>query len=344
MSAAFSALFGRRSTSGDADASGLLCFNLLPVESETLPPGRVGDTRLMLVEYWRRTKRAEAAAAEASQAEAAVAAVPESVMPVAVSGAAVSEPPVSDVIGLPVVTPPAPAEVAPVIADISQSVLEPVLMDSAPADTPATGILAAEVSDPAPPRPTAWSRLRRSLSAVGLKTAESSEGGGTPARPLGLSIEGPTPADELLLLVNAAAAEATETQAAPLIGEPGPADQSGQINDEHLFVLTPVTASVVEALTDESDVDGLERDNQAGISPNRPAPPTDLPLLAPFASDHAWNHAVSTWFEAEPPGAGVTAVPAASRNVSSRSPIPALEAFLRRAEARRRQLESQSVA
>jgi hypothetical protein len=46
---------GSRSASGD----GLLGFNLLP-DSEPAPGfGRIGEYRLQLIEYWRRTQRAD---------------------------------------------------------------------------------------------------------------------------------------------------------------------------------------------------------------------------------------------------------------------------------------------
>lgn len=60
----------RARRSNDPDA--LICFNLLPQETtEEAPtvPGRVSETRLMLVEYWRRDQRA--AAIEASRAATA---------------------------------------------------------------------------------------------------------------------------------------------------------------------------------------------------------------------------------------------------------------------------------
>ena len=58
-SSTVSPLRGRRS--GD---DGLISFNLLPVETEDgVVPGRVSDTRLMLVHYWRRDQQPAAEAA-----------------------------------------------------------------------------------------------------------------------------------------------------------------------------------------------------------------------------------------------------------------------------------------
>ena len=59
-------LRGRR---GDSD--GLISFNLMPVETslsaDPAPiPGRVSDTRLMLVHYWRRDQQAFAEAEAAA--------------------------------------------------------------------------------------------------------------------------------------------------------------------------------------------------------------------------------------------------------------------------------------
>lgn len=62
-------LRARRSNEPDA----LICFNLLPQETaDEAPsvPGRVSETRLLLVEYWRRDQRA--AALEASRAASSV--------------------------------------------------------------------------------------------------------------------------------------------------------------------------------------------------------------------------------------------------------------------------------
>jgi hypothetical protein len=70
--ASFSFLRGRRS--GDSD--GLISFNLMPQESadEDAPPvpGRVSQTRLLMVHYWRRDQRAMAEA-ERRLADAAAA-------------------------------------------------------------------------------------------------------------------------------------------------------------------------------------------------------------------------------------------------------------------------------
>jgi hypothetical protein len=83
-SSAFSFLRGRRS----GDTQGLISFNLLPQETDDPIPGRVSETRLLLVEYWRRDQRAAARAADLAEAESAV--LPPSA--VFVNGAPVTPP------------------------------------------------------------------------------------------------------------------------------------------------------------------------------------------------------------------------------------------------------------
>jgi hypothetical protein len=266
-SSAFSFLRGRRS--GDSD--GLISFNLLPQETEDPIPGRVSETRLLLVEYWRRDQRAAARAADLTEPESA--ALPVST--VFVNGAPVV-PPTS--VDMPIAAQSPFAVEAPMAA---RPVDEPQPTQAAYADPNRKDFLSSLQAKSRPSQSASEPPAGTSGSSLIIDLPSSSQGGGA-SQPAGQSASA--------LFADETPKPAAAPDRAKSLFEPRPRETTPGAETESVF------AKAAAAM-----------------------PPLPTPVQ----------------MEEE--------APAAPRPSDQRK-VKALEAFLRRVETRRQQLESESLA
>ena len=272
-SSAFSLLRGRRS--GDSD--GLISFNLLPQQSENPIPGRVSDTRLLLVHYWRRDQAAQARELSASEAAAALdAALPASAM--FVNGAPV--------------TPPTPAPADPFFAAQAPAAAQPV---------------AARPVDEPRPTQAAYADPNRQDFLSSLKSrSRPAQSGSDPAWSGSSSLIIELPASSHQNEKANAASEPVSQSAASALFVEGDAAPAAPPPDRAKSLFEPRPRETAARLETESVF--------AKVAAAMPPEPTPMPvedIVAP-----------------EP----------------ERPVVRALEAFLRRVETRRQQIETESLA
>ncbi|HYN06598.1 MAG TPA: hypothetical protein VES67_04335 [Vicinamibacterales bacterium] len=242
---AFSLLRGRRS--GDSD--GLISFNLLGQESENPIPGRVSQTRLLLVEYWRRDQRAAAAAAQATELSAmeAAAALPASAM--FVNGAPV--------------TPPTPSTAVPAFAAqppmAAQPAAEPRPTQAAYADPNRQDFLSSLKSKSRPYQSGSDAPVAASGSSSLIIESPSShknaDGNGA-SDPMSQ----PAPA----LFVDGDAAPATPPARTKSLFEPRPRETAARVETESVF------ARVAAAMPPAPTPMPVEEEEIVAPDPNQP--------------------------------------------------------------------------
>jgi len=302
-------LRGRRG----ADADSLISFNLLPQETEDgVVPGRVSDTRLMLVHYWRRDRQAEAEAAAAIDAlPPAEELVPATAMYVNGSPVVPTSLPAADA-GDPSTQRARPDLLAALKSSLNHIPLPAsglATNGSAPDPTPAASSLFVEGQQEAAPAKKAPSIFERRPREI------ADEPSSPPAE--SLFVKTPPSPDP------AASSRTSGLSARDLLGD----------IVRRTLVEEPAVEPAEPAEKDQESVWAKFRESVEAVSRGEPHQfdPTQLIQEARGEAPAAVQAAAAVQ-EPEPPAApGLSAV-------------RALEGFLRRVELRRQQIESQSVA
>lgn len=301
-----SLLRGRRG----ADADALISFNLLPQETEDgVVPGRVSDTRLMLVHYWRRDRQAEAEAAAAFDA------LPPREELIPATEMYVNGSPV-----MPTSLPPADVG-QPSTQTARPDLLAALKSSSNHIPLPASGIATTGSPRDAAPASSSLFVEAGQQEAAPVKKAPSI----FERRPREIADEPPPSPTESLFVKTPPSAPASSHRTSGLSAQ----DILGDI--------------VRRTLVEEPDVDPAQKDEESvwakfresvdAVSRGEPHQFDPTVLLQEARAEAPI--AVQSAAAVQAPEA-----PAASRP----SPVRALETFLRRVELRRQQIESQSVA
>jgi hypothetical protein len=292
---------------GRRDSDGLISFNLLPVETEDgVVPGRVSDTRLMLVHYWRRDRQAEVEAAAAIDAAPPL----QELIPASeiyVNGAPVLPPHV-----------PEPASTQPTRPDLLTA-LKSSGHIALPASDLSSGVNGT-ARDAASASSTLFVEPGNQETPPPARQAPSI----FERRPREVADAPPPPPAESLLVKT------------PVPSEPAPSKRSSalSVQDRLADIVRRSEGALVEEPVETAQAKDHEsvwakfRASVDAVSRGEPHQFDPSLLLEPEP--------------AEPPAAAArTSEPLDTHHPTS---LRALEAFLRRVEIRRQQIESQSVA
>ena len=303
-----SLLRGRRG----ADADALISFNLLPQETEDgVVPGRVSDTRLMLVHYWRRDRQAEAEA----EAAAAIDAQPRREELIPATEMYVN--------GSPVVPSLPPADAGePSTQKARPDLLAALKSNSSHIPLPASGIATnGSPRDTAPASSSLFVEAAQQEAAPVRKAPSIFE-----RRPREVADERPPSPTESLFVKTPPPSDPASSHR--------PSGPSAQDILGDIVRRTLVEDPAVEPpQKDEESVWAKFRESVEAVSRGEPHQFDPTVLLQEARAETP--AAVQA-----PAGVPAPEAPAASRP----SAVRALETFLRRVEIRRQQIESQSVA
>jgi hypothetical protein len=286
------------------DSDGLISFNLLPQETEDgVVPGRVSDTRLMLVHYWRRDRQAEAEAA------AAIDSMPPAEELIPATEMYVNGSPVLPTSLPPAVTDEPPAQKA------RPDLLAALKSTGSHIPLPASGLATnGSARETTPVSSSLFAEPGKQEPAPVKKAASIFE-----RRPREVADEPPSsPAESLFVKTPPPSNPAASPRASGLSAQ----DRLGDIVRRTL-----VEEPAEPAQKDEESVWAKFRESVDAVSRGEPHQFDPTLLLQET--------------RAEPPAAVQVVEPSDTSRVSA---VRALEAFLRRVELRRQQIESQSVA
>jgi hypothetical protein len=287
---------------------GLISFNLLPVETEDgVVPGRVSDTRLMLVHYWRRDQQA------AAEAAAEIDAAPprqEALIPASeiyVNGAAVLPPAISE----PASTQAGRPDLLTALRGSSNQIpLPPSGLTGGVNGTASNAAAASSSLFVEPVRQEAPPPVQKAPSIFERRPREAADA--------------PSPSTETLIKPPVPSEPAAPTGA-----------WGASVQDR----LADIVRRAEGALVEEQPVETAQEKDQEAVWAKFRASVDAVSRGEPHQFDP--SELLKPEPAAQPAAAAVISEPL---DTHQPSPLGALEVFLRRVAIRRQQIESQSVA